>query len=542
MTSDVLPITETEWLRLLNDLHTHCIDRTQPVPFLKNVIIDAKALSYIYQPDNLSRQINLKWVSFENCKIQLLGNDLSLNLDSCSFKNCILTLQLNIKNSSFVSCDCFLREDSIITNCQFIKGTYQWHNSEVEPDVQVNTYYSCFEDTAIYPNNLKFIGCTYTLVKLYSAYLKQISNAAFIDCIIEGMFINSEERKKTFSDSLFVNSTLVTSFIDISIDKSVLFEGCDLNRCNFYGAEIDIELLKLLIRQGVSTIATKIVGYTLKGRDDNYESVKDFDFSQCNLSGAILKNLDLSNLSFRNANLKGVRFENCVLFHTDFRGTNLKDSVFENVKSAEAHFFAGTDLLGAKLPENLGDFDRPLKLTEEAAKNARTLFVTLIPLCFYIFLLYYFNQSEHLKLPFVDIQLDPDGFLLGGIIAITGVYVTLHIYLAKMFDQLAYLPACFPDGAPLADRIYPWLLSTVAWAGDISKKKLRMRENMQIGVALLSAWLMPLFLVESLIVKSICNSVLFKPSPYLITLEITCLILMGVFANISRLCVQNIHK
>ena len=38
------------------------------------------------------------------------------------------------------------------------------------------------------------------------------------------------------------------------------------------------------------------------------------------------------------------------------------------------------------------------------------------------------------------------------------LYIYLHLYLQRLWEEMATLPAIFPDGRPLDRAVYPWLL------------------------------------------------------------------------------------
>ena len=70
-----------------------------------------------------------------------------------------------------------------------------------------------------------------------------------------------------------------------------------------------------------------------------------------------------------------------------------------------------------------------------------------------------------------------------------GLYCYLHIYLQRLWEGLASLPAVFPDGRTLDERAYPWLLS-----GLVQAHVPRLRRNRpslsraQVALSIVFAW------------------------------------------------------
>jgi len=70
-----------------------------------------------------------------------------------------------------------------------------------------------------------------------------------------------------------------------------------------------------------------------------------------------------------------------------------------------------------------------------------------------------------------------------------GLYVYFHIYLQRLWEELAYLPAIFPDGRPLDKKAYPWLIN-----GIIRVYFIRLRDEflhlsrIQVVLSMMLAW------------------------------------------------------
>ena len=81
-------------------------------------------------------------------------------------------------------------------------------------------------------------------------------------------------------------------------------------------------------------------------------------------------------------------------------------------------------------------------------------------------------------------------FYLSAPFVLMGMFFYLHIYLQRMWEGLASLPAIFPDGRRLDERAYPWMLS-----GLVQGHVERLRKNrpplsrLQGFVSVFFAWM-----------------------------------------------------
>lgn len=322
-----------------------------------------------------------------------------------------------------------------------------------------------------------------------------INYATFTECIFDGAIFESFE----FDNCTFIEKEEVISDEDfIFYTPSNTFNGCDLRKVtfqnsdpaylkgiDFYGAiisrqtfEIGTESKVLSIRGAIYTeplilpdltadfddinfIGNGFGAYTKS--DDNVLKAKDVDFA----------GITLLRTTFQDCSLMGSRFYKNDLSGVTFHGSNLQSVIFAEEsddgrmvesKNLESKALAGTNLLGTTLPSYLGDFKSALEAEADAASNARKLFVILLPLCFYVFSAVVFGTKRNeLTLPFTGVTFNMASFTAVASITITALYIYFHLYLQKIWDQLECLPAIFPNGAPLWNRISPWMFSVLAW-------------------------------------------------------------------------------
>ena len=62
-------------------------------------------------------------------------------------------------------------------------------------------------------------------------------------------------------------------------------------------------------------------------------------------------------------------------------------------------------------------------------------------------------------MPIIQTPVSIAGFYLAAPTILLVLYLYLHLYLQRMWEGMAELPAVFPDGRTLDRRVYPWLLS-----------------------------------------------------------------------------------
>ena len=180
------------------------------------------------------------------------------------------------------------------------------------------------------------------------------------------------------------------------------------------------------------------------------EDVKDKKLCGHDLAGAILVGLD-----FGEADLQGA----------DLRDADLTEADLHRVKNLLPEQLNGANLAGAELPPDIAKFDA-LDHVEDLSQNAGKLLVSLLAACAFMLLtiarvtdLQLVTDSATAKLPIVDAEIGVKLFFVFGPIVLLGVYFAFHLYLQRLWETLASLPAVFPDGIPLDRKTYPWLVN-----------------------------------------------------------------------------------
>jgi uncharacterized protein YjbI with pentapeptide repeats len=140
------------------------------------------------------------------------------------------------------------------------------------------------------------------------------------------------------------------------------------------------------------------------------------------------------------------------------------------VKDLLPRQLAGADLTGAKLPEQLEAFPGIVHVSE-LVRTAATVFLSLLVACVYSWLTISATKDPNLltnstssPLPIIQTPIPIAHFYIVAPALPLALYFYLHLYLQRLWEELAELPAIFPDGKPLNRKISPWLIAGIVRA------------------------------------------------------------------------------
>jgi uncharacterized protein YjbI with pentapeptide repeats len=155
--------------------------------------------------------------------------------------------------------------------------------------------------------------------------------------------------------------------------------------------------------------------------------------------------------------MRYAKFHHARLYQVDLR----------NTVGLEAQNLAGADLLNATLPASLSRFSA-LEQVESVSHHARQNFLVCIGICIYSLLTIamtkdvdLFLTTRETTLPIIETGVPIRGFFQSVPFLLLSLYLYLHLYLERMWRAMAALPAIFPDGRPLDEGAYPWLLNSI---------------------------------------------------------------------------------
>lgn len=200
---------------------------------------------------------------------------------------------------------------------------------------------------------------------------------------------------------------------------------------------------------------------------------KGAEGQRLDLSGRTLAGIDLRGRRLDAAILEDVRFDGIYLSGASLTNTCLRGAMFtecdlRDVELAGARgllpsIFAGCDLSGARLPDDI-TFEGALKLVEDAARNAGAVFLLSLAACLYCLLTVGTTTDRNLivntastPLPIVDTLVPIAAFYWLAPVLLLFTLVWMHAYLQRIWAVMCTLPNVFPDGLMLLDRVYQWI-------------------------------------------------------------------------------------
>jgi uncharacterized protein YjbI with pentapeptide repeats len=214
-----------------------------------------------------------------------------------------------------------------------------------------------------------------------------------------------------------------------------------------------------------------------------------------NLGGANLQEADLSGANLQGADMGDVNLQGPLLHRVKLKDSILQDANLAGATGLLAGQFAGTNVSGAKLPEDIARFEG-LAHVEELSRNARKLFFAMLLGCVYAWLTIatttdarLLTNSASSPLPIIQTQILIAGFYWAAPVILVALYIYFHLYLQRLWEGLADLPAIFPDGKPLDMKVYPWLLSGLVRAHvQLLKVNRPPLSHLQVVTSILLAW------------------------------------------------------
>lgn len=206
----------------------------------------------------------------------------------------------------------------------------------------------------------------------------------------------------------------------------------------------------------------------LRGVKAGYADFSSANLTSTNLSGGYFKASNFSGAMLEGSNLlhaflEDAKFDGAGLWKADLRASILRNADLSKAEGLEAGQIAGADLTLAKLPEEISKF-YGLKVVEEASKNAQQILFAVLLACVYTWLTIASTRDPALllnsatsKLPIIGTDVKIVGFYVIAPLVLLCTYIYLHVYLQRLWEVVASLPAIFPDGRPLDYRAYPWM-------------------------------------------------------------------------------------
>jgi uncharacterized protein YjbI with pentapeptide repeats len=194
-------------------------------------------------------------------------------------------------------------------------------------------------------------------------------------------------------------------------------------------------------------------------------SLANASLAEADLHSANLASADLRNANLWRANLRQADLTNANLGGTILREANLQGADLTGATGLVTGQLAGADVSQARLPADLRIF-AALESVKEISDSAQKVFLAMLVGCIYCWLTLATTSDAQLltnsassPLPIVQTPMPILYFFFVAPLVLLGAYGYLLLYLQRLWDGLAELPAVFPDGRTLHQRAPSWLLT-----------------------------------------------------------------------------------
>lgn len=216
---------------------------------------------------------------------------------------------------------------------------------------------------------------------------------------------------------------------------------------------------------GLNLQAANLRNADLRNADLDNANLEGADLRAANLQKANLQNANLRRANLEGADLKDARLDNAEVRDCNFNDSDLRDANLATVRGLDAQQLAGANLAGVGLPKEISDFSG-LSFVNELSKDTQALFAVLLLACIYSWLTIASTQDVQLftstgssELPIIRTTV-PLLFVYGaGPILLLIIFIYFHIYMQRLWEVTSSLPAVFPDGGGLRQKINPWILN-----------------------------------------------------------------------------------
>jgi uncharacterized protein YjbI with pentapeptide repeats len=258
------------------------------------------------------------------------------------------------------------------------------------------------------------------------------------------------------------------------------------------------------------------------GAQKNLETASDLrdarltgaNLQRARLRGVKLQHADLEEADLVEADLCYAHFEHATLERANLSQaalsnvSGLKDAVlrdvnFEGATGLTGTEFERTDLTGARLPLFIRDF-AILGPVNDVSSNAQKTFLTMLFVSLYCWLTMgttsdaaLLTNSTSSPLPLIQTPIPVTGFYVTAPLILFAIYIWFQLYLQDMWTGLAGLPAVFPDGKALDEKVNRWLLTGfVRPHFPLLRKSRPPLSRVKISLSIVLAWwLTPLTLI-----------------------------------------------
>lgn len=328
----------------------------------------------------------------------------------------------------------------------------------------------------------------------------------------KGQYASVDLQKAELPKALFVDANLSSANLVAANISEANFSGSILRRANLHEAKGSHANLN---RANLS--AADLTGADFSNAILDSANLRDVKGCGVNLRMADLTNANLSGACFAGADFKNANLQGATLIDTDLRranlaSANLTKADLKNARLTDANLesaivtgaegmtavqFGGANLSGVILPTGIVD-SRELGNAKLLSRLSQVIFFFQTALCAYaVFLLWQTTDVLLLtgrSIPYGGFGVAPRRLFLTVSVTSALLYLSLQFLLRRFWKREAELPAIYPEGRTLDEKISNWfteIMKDVHRGADKKKDQLWRR----ILFGFLAWWLAPVTLL-----------------------------------------------
>ena len=249
-------------------------------------------------------------------------------------------------------------------------------------------------------------------------------------------------------------------------------QGAGLSKANLQGAMMGgVNLQKASLwdsdLQGARLSLANLQGANLSQANLYRANLRESNLRGANMTRAYLHEARLSLADLKGAILGRADLQDATLHHAVLYEANLQEANLHGVRGLQIKQLRGANMSSAQMPAGIEDTDW-LKHVEETSRKGSRMFLIKIACCLYAGLVISSTQDVHLitnmavsPLPVIGTKIPIASFFWVVPMFIFVLFIYFHLYLQRLWEDLAAFPAVFPDGKPLDKKVYPWLLTGI---------------------------------------------------------------------------------
>lgn len=328
----------------------------------------------------------------------------------------------------------------------------------------------------------------------------------------KGQFASVDLQKAELPKALFVDANLSSANLVAANISGANFSGSTLHRANLHEAKGSHANLN---RANLS--AADLTGADFSSAILDSANLRDVKGCGVNLQMADLTNANLSGACFAGADFKNANLQGATLIDTDLRranlaSANLTKADLKNARLTDANLesatvtgaegmtavqFGGANLSGVILPMGIVD-SRELGNAKLLSRLSQVVFFFQTALCAYAaFLLWQTTDVLLLtgrSVPHGGFGIAPWRLFFSASVTIALLYLSLQFILRRFWKREAELPAIYPEGRTLDEKISNWFTEIMkdVHRGADKKKDPSWR---RILFGFLAWWLVPFTLL-----------------------------------------------